>query len=72
MPRLLRVGFAVVAAGLVADVAYHAAGAGGAAGELAGHVLSLAGMLVVLAGVFTTAVRTRACRPIDGVRHDPR
>lgn len=62
MPRLLRIGFAIVAAGLVADVAYHVAGAGGAWGELAGHLLSLTGMLVVMAGLLTTAVAT-ARRP---------
>lgn len=63
MPRLLRAGFAVVAAGLVADVAYHAAGAGGSWGGLAGHLLTLAGMLVVVAGLFITAVRARSAPP---------
>ena len=71
MPRLLRAGFAIVAIGLVVDLAYHGLHAGAWA-ELAGHLLSLIGMLVVMAGLFTTAVRAVAHRPIDGVRHDPR
>lgn len=71
MPTLLRAGFAIVASGLVVDLAYHGAGAGGPWAELSGHVLSLVGTLVVMAGLVTTAVRA-AHRPIDGVRHDPR
>ena len=70
MPRLLRTGFAIVASGLVVDVAYHAAGAGGPWAELSGHVLSLSGMLVVMASLLTAAVH--AHRPTDGVRHDAR
>ena len=72
MPRLLRAGFAIVAAGLVVDLAHHGLGAGGTWAELAGHLLSLIGMLVVMAGLLTTAVRAVAHRPIHGVRHDPR
>lgn len=72
MPRLLRAGFAIVSAGLVVDLAYHGAGAGGPWAELSGHVLSLIGMLVVMAGLFTTAMRAVAHRPTDGVRHDAR
>ncbi|HWL35646.1 MAG TPA: hypothetical protein VNQ77_05580 [Frankiaceae bacterium] len=63
MPLLLRIGFAIVAAGLAIDVVHHGAGAGGPWAELSGHVLSLIGMLVVLAGLLTTAVR--AHRPTD-------
>lgn len=72
MPRLLRAGFAIIAAGLVADLAYHGLGVGGAWAEFSGHLLSLLGMLVVMAGLLTTAVRAVAHRPLDGVRHDPR
>lgn len=72
MPRLLRTGFATVASGLVVDLVYHGLGAGGVRTELLGHLLSLMGMLVVMAGLLTTAVRAVAHRPIDGVRHDPR
>jgi hypothetical protein len=71
VPRLLRVGFAIVASGVVVDLAYHGAGVGGPRAELSGHVLSLIGMLVVMAGLVTSAVRS-AHRPVQGVRHDPR
>lgn len=72
MPGLLRIGFAVVASGLAVDLTHHGLGAGGAWAELSGHLLSLIGMLVVMAGLLITAVRAVAHRPIDGVRHDPR
>lgn len=72
MPRLLRAGFAIVASGLVVDLAYHGIGAGGRAAELSGHLLSLTGMLVVMAGLLTTAVRAVAHRPTHGVPHDTR
>lgn len=72
MPLVLRVGFAIVALGAVVDVTHHASAVGGDTTALAGHLLSLFGMLVVMAGVLTSAARARARRITDGVGHVPR
>ncbi|HEX8001942.1 MAG TPA: hypothetical protein VF519_04535 [Mycobacteriales bacterium] len=72
MPLLLKAGFAILAAGAVVDVLSHASIAGGDTAALVGHLLSLSGMLVALAGVLTSAVRARARRLPDGVGHVPR
>lgn len=72
MPLVLRVGFWIVASGAVVDVLHHASSVGGDGTALAAHLLSLLGMLVVLAGLLTTAVRARARRLSDGVGHVPR
>ncbi|HEV2891427.1 MAG TPA: hypothetical protein VGX28_13725 [Frankiaceae bacterium] len=72
MPLVLRVGFWIVASGAVVDVLSHASVVGGDGAALAGHLLSLLGMLVALAGVLMSAVRARARRLSDGVGHVPR
>ena len=72
MPLVLRAGFGIVASGAVLDVLHHASVAGGDATALAAHLLSLLGMVVVMAGVLMSAVRARARRLTDGVGHVPR
>lgn len=72
MPVVLRVGFVIVAVGAVVDVVCHASGHGDTVAALAGHLLSLLGMLVVMAGVYLSAARARARRLTDGVGHVPR
>jgi hypothetical protein len=60
LPSLVRFGFVVVVAGGVIDLGYHLllAGSGGGVDRVgyAGHLVTLAGMLVSMVGVFRTAV----------------
>ncbi len=53
LPLLTQVGFAALFVGLVLDVLAHL---GWASGMVAGHLLTLAGMVVALAGVLVLAV----------------
>jgi hypothetical protein len=60
---MFRLGVVVVASGLVVDLAYHAAGVGGTAGEVAGHLVTLVGMLITLADLGRAARRSRLLNP---------
>jgi len=57
------IGVAIVASGLVVDLAYHLLGLGGTAGEVAGHLVTLVGMLVTLADLGRAARRSRVLNP---------
>lgn len=54
LPRVMRVGVAILLAGLAMDVLAHA-GWSGALG--AGHLVTLAGMVIAIAGLFFLALR---------------
>jgi hypothetical protein len=62
LPVVVRRGFVVVAAGAVVDTAYHVLprrpGLGAWAG-LAGHLITLVGMVIVMVGVLGVALRNR-------------
>jgi hypothetical protein len=66
LPPLVRIGVSLVVAGLVVDVAYHTAVARPSVAApccgpgFVGHVLTLAGMLVSIAGAVVTGVRLRS------------
>lgn len=62
LPAVVRRGFAVVLAGAVVDTVYHVMPRqpGPAAwGGLVGHLITLAGMVIVMAGVVGVALKNR-------------
>jgi hypothetical protein len=62
LPRLIRGGFALVVTGGLLDIAYHLTPARRGALEwtgLAGHLVTLSGMLIAMAGVLSVALRKR-------------
>lgn len=58
IPVSTRLGFLVLAAGVVIDVAYHLTGVSSRMGVV-GHAVTLAGMVLALFGVIATAVQLR-------------
>ncbi len=74
MPIASRFGFAVLGAGLAIDVAYHVVSkspslAAPCCGPgFVGHVITLAGMVLVVLGVLTMAFRSRSRPPPGGRR----
>lgn len=64
-----RLGFALIAAGALVDTAYHVWWAGDdrhAGVGLLGHLITLAGMVVAIAAVVVTGLRTSARHPLKG------
>lgn len=60
IPVSTRLGFLVLAAGVVIDVAYHLTGVGMSSRMgVVGHAVTLAGMVLALFGVIATAVQLR-------------
>jgi hypothetical protein len=62
LPRLTRGGFVLVVAGGLMDTAYHLTPAGRGVLEwtgLIGHLVTLLGMLIAMAGVLTVGLRNR-------------
>jgi hypothetical protein len=74
LPRLMQAGFALLGAGLLADLGYHlryGIGSHPVAIRCCGtafwaHALTLAGMLLALAAVFQTAIRSTIGRSKPG------
>ena len=62
LPRLIRGGFVLVVTGGLMDIAYHLTPARRGLLELtgfAGHLVTLSGMLVAMAGVLSVGLRKR-------------
>ncbi|HEY4410496.1 MAG TPA: hypothetical protein VGO87_11500 [Acidimicrobiia bacterium] len=68
----MNLGFALIAVGVIVDVAYHVVwnGDGRYAGlGLLGHVITLLGMVVTMVGVAVTGLRSAARPSVRGESH---